>query len=59
MDKVQLEDAHKAGVFANASPDSIAFVPYSSLRSDDRFVLCDMPEGTNNYETKTSKHNFF
>lgn len=58
MDKVQLEDAYKAGVFASASPDSIALVPYCALRSDDRFALSNIPEGNNNYETKTSRHGF-
>uniref|UniRef100_A0A1I7VUA1 ubiquitinyl hydrolase 1 n=1 Tax=Loa loa TaxID=7209 RepID=A0A1I7VUA1_LOALO len=52
MDKLQLEDAHKAGVFASGSPDSITLVPYCALRSDDRFVLSDMPDN-NNHETKT------
>lgn len=58
MNKVQLEDAYKAGVFASSSPDSIALVPYCALRSDDRFALSDTTEGNNNYETKTSKHEF-
>ncbi|VDM08063.1 unnamed protein product [Wuchereria bancrofti] len=53
VDKMQLEDARKAGVFASAAPDSIALVPYYALRSDDRFALSDIPEGNNNYETKT------
>ncbi|KAL4003220.1 CAP-Gly domain family protein [Acanthocheilonema viteae] len=53
VDKLQLEDAHKAGVFASTSQDSIALVPYCALRSDDRFTLSDTSEGNNNYETKT------
>ncbi|KAM3722484.1 Ubiquitin carboxyl-terminal hydrolase CYLD [Dirofilaria immitis] len=53
IDKVQLEDAHKAGVFASASSDSIALVPYCALRCDDRFALSDTSESNNNYETKT------
>ncbi|VDM92900.1 unnamed protein product, partial [Onchocerca ochengi] len=53
VDEVRLEDAHKAGVFESASPDSVAFVPYCTLRSDDRFALSDTFESNNNRETKT------
>uniref|UniRef100_A0A915PWD6 ubiquitinyl hydrolase 1 n=1 Tax=Setaria digitata TaxID=48799 RepID=A0A915PWD6_9BILA len=52
VDKTQLEYARKAGAFANASPDSIALVPYYALRSDDRFALSDVAENNNNNETQ-------
>lgn len=52
------EDAYKAGVFMNASPDSIALVPYYALRLDDRFVLSDTSESNDNDKTNTSISTF-
>ncbi|VDK30606.1 unnamed protein product [Gongylonema pulchrum] len=59
MDLMQLKEAQNAGVFVNAGLDSIALVPYCSLRPDDRFATSDMPEILENCDAeRVSSSNF-
>uniref|UniRef100_A0A183DX84 Ubiquitinyl hydrolase 1 n=1 Tax=Gongylonema pulchrum TaxID=637853 RepID=A0A183DX84_9BILA len=59
MDLMQLKEAQNAGVFVNAGLDSIALVPYCSLRPDDRFATSDIPEILENCDAeRVSSSNF-